>query len=161
MAADEHDGDALPGELDVTAVVGPYVFPDNARRRTQGVIYGLTGLVMAAVWATRRGGVVGQGWLVVAVVLGLLAAYCCLSAKPLEVREIDALAAAAREVGFPVGHASAQMAWRGLRSVPTWRILVFSADEPPARRALVLVDGHDGTVLGSLVQDNQDDWPQP
>ncbi len=42
-------------------------------------------------------------------------------AYPLELDEHEALVAATREVGFPVGHASAQMGWRGLRSRPTWR----------------------------------------
>ena len=49
--------------------------------------------------------------------------------------------AATRQVGFPVGHASAQMGWRGLLSRPTWRILLYSADDPPEKRGLVLVDG--------------------
>jgi len=74
------------------------------------------------------------------------------------VRELDALAAAARQVGFPVGHASAQMAWRGLLSIPTWRVLVYSADDPPTRRGLVVVDGTSADVLGSAVEDNPEDW---
>ena len=59
----------------------------------------------------------------------------------LDVDERDALVAATREVGFAVGHASAQLGWRGLRSRPTWKILVYSAEEPPLKRGLVLVDG--------------------
>ena len=39
--------------------------------------------------------------------------------------------AATRQVGFPVGHASAQLTWRGLRSRPTWRILLYSVENPP------------------------------
>ena len=66
--------------------------------------------------------------------------------------------AATRAVGFPVGHASAQLGWRGLRSRPTWRILVYSADEPPSKRGLVLVDGVDGVVLEHFVEDNPEDW---
>ena len=54
--------------------------------------------------------------------------------------------AAAAQVGFAVGHASAQMGWRGLLSRPTWRILLYSAEEPPEQRGLVLVDGVDGEV---------------
>jgi hypothetical protein len=107
----------------------------------------------------RDGGVlVNDGWAIVAGLLALLGVYCVVAAAPLRVRELDALASAAKEVGFPVGHASAQMVWRGLRSVPTWRILIFSADEPPSQRGLVMVDGADGTVLGSVVQDNPEDW---
>jgi hypothetical protein len=66
--------------------------------------------------------------------------------------------AAAGEVGFPVGHASAQLGWRGLRSRPTWRILLYSNEEPPKQRGLVLVDGVDGTVLDHFVEDNPEDW---
>ena len=72
--------------------------------------------------------------------------------------ERDALVAATRQVGFPVGHASAQMGWRGLLSRPTWRILVYSAEEPPAKRGLVLVDGVDGSIVEWFVEDNPEDW---
>jgi hypothetical protein len=156
---DDHR-DVLPEDLDVTALVGPYVFPDNARRRVQGILYLAAAAALFAVWAAcHDGGVlVNDGWLVIGGVLALLGIYAVVAASPLKVRELDALAAAAGEVGFPVGHASAQMVWRGLRSVPTWRILVFSADEPPTQRGLVMVDGTDGTVLGSLVQDNPEDF---
>ena len=61
-------------------------------------------------------------------------------------------------MGFAVGHASAQLGWRGLRSRPTWRILLYSNEEPPARRGLVLVDGVDGDVLSHFVEDNPEDW---
>jgi hypothetical protein len=57
-----------------------------------------------------------------------------------------------------VGHASAQLAWRGLRSRPTWRILLYSADEPPTKRGLVLVDGIDGSTVAHFVEDNPEDW---
>ena len=68
--------------------------------------------------------------------------------------------AAVRQVGFAVGHASAQLGWRGLRSRPTWRILLYSNEEPPARRGLVLVDGVKGDVLSHFVEDNPEDWAQ-
>ena len=100
-----------------------------------------------------------DGYLVVAGILLAAAAYSFAAARRLQVRELDALAVAAREVGFPVGHASAQMAWRGLLSIPTWRVLVFSADDPPTKRGLVVVDGTAGKVLGSAVEDNPEDWP--
>ena len=65
---------------------------------------------------------------------------------------------ATRTVGFAVGHASAQMGWRGLRSRPTWRILCYSAENPPLRRGLVLVDGVDGEVVDWFAEDNPEDW---
>jgi hypothetical protein len=61
-------------------------------------------------------------------------------------------------MGFAVGHASAQLGWRGLRSRPTWRILVYSAEEPPLHRGLVLVDGVDGEIVAHFVEDNPEDW---
>ena len=65
---------------------------------------------------------------------------------------------ATRTVGFAVGHASAQMGWRGLLSRPTWRILLYSAENPPLRRGLVLVDGVDGEVVDWFAEDNPEDW---
>jgi len=59
-----------------------------------------------------------------------------------------------RTVGFPVGHASAQLGFRGLRARPTWRILLYSADNPPTKRGMVLADGVTGKVLGQYVEDN-------
>jgi hypothetical protein len=68
------------------------------------------------------------------------------------------LLVASRTVGFPVGHASAQLAWRGLRARPAWRILLYSADEPPSMRGLVQVDGVDGRPLGEYTEPNPEDW---
>jgi len=152
--------DELPADLDVTGLVGPYVFPDNGRRRVQGLIHLGVAAVLTAMWAGfAEGGVlVNDGYLVVAGLLAAAAAYSFAAARRLQVRELDALAAAAREIGFPVGHASAQMAWRGLLSIPTWRVLVYSSDEPPTKRGLVVVDGTTGEVLGSAVEDNPEDW---
>jgi hypothetical protein len=151
---DEHRGDELPEDLDVTAYVGPYTFPDIKRRRIAGTIY----LVVAAgtLWA---GLAASNGGLIFgAVLLGLIGAYHFLAAWPLKVDQTEALAVASRTVGFPVGHASAQLAWRGLRSRPAWRILVYSADEPPSVRGLVELDGVDGHVLGEYTEHNPEDW---
>jgi hypothetical protein len=92
------------------------------------------------------------------VILGLIGLYSLASGWNLAVDERDALVASVAEVGFPVGHAAAQMGWRGLLSRPTWRILLYSADEPPSQRGFVLVDGVDGTVVDSFVEDNPEDW---
>ncbi len=122
QAEEEHEHrDELPADLDVTGFVGPYTFPDNGRRRTQGLIHVAVAAVLVALWAAfADGGVlVNDGYLVAAAILAVAAAYSFAAARRLQVRELDALAAAAREVGFPVGHASAQMAWRGFLSVPT------------------------------------------
>ena len=70
----------------------------------------------------------------------------------------DLTVAATERVGFPVGHASAQLGWRGLLSRPTWRILVYSAENPPKQRGLVLVDGVDGRIVSWFSEDNPEDW---
>ena len=76
------------------------------------------------------------------------------------VDEKEALVAAQGAVGFAVGHASAQQVWRGLRSRPTWRVLCYSAEEPPKQRGLVLVDAVDGRVLEHLVEINDEAVPE-
>ena len=101
---------------------------------------------------------VNDGTLVAAVALVLIGWYHVATAWPLAVRDTDALVAASREVGFPVGHASAQLGWRGLRSRPTWRILLYSAEDPPERRGYVVVDAVDGRVVGHFVENNPEDW---
>ena len=87
-----------------------------------------------------------------------IGAYHLVTGWPLAVKEGDALVAAAGRIGFPVGHASAQLGWRGLLSRPTWRILLYSSEEPPTRRGLVLVDAVDGQVLSHFSEENPEDW---
>ncbi|HEX4978691.1 MAG TPA: hypothetical protein VFV35_01380 [Acidimicrobiales bacterium] len=159
--ADEHR-DELPDDLDVTAFVGPYEFPDNKRRRTPGAIYLLAGLalVVISVSAGSDAVLVNRGTLGAGVGLALVGLYGIVAAFPLAFDESHALAAAGRKAGFTVGHASAQLGWRGLRSRPTWRILLYSADEPPSKRGLVLVDAVDGEVIDAFVEDNPEDWTE-
>ena len=157
---DDEVVDELPEDLDAAGYVGPYVFPDNNRRRIPGYLYLLTAAACIALWAVAGDDavLVNDGFLVVGIVLALVGAYHLLAGFDLEVDETDALVAASRAVGFPIGHASAQMGWRGLRSRPTWRILLYSAEEPPKRRGFVLVDGVDGAIVDQLVEDNPEDW---
>jgi hypothetical protein len=158
---DEHVQDELPEELDASNFVGPYMFPNNNRRRVAAVLYLLMGIVAVVVWALTRDGnpvLVNGGVLAGGIGLIVFGAYSYQAGFDLEFDERDALVAATRTVGFPVGHASAQLGWRGLRSKPTWRILVYSNDEPPAKRGLVLVDGVNGDVLEHFVEDNPEDW---
>lgn len=159
--SDEQVTDALPDDLDVSGFVGPYVFPNNNRRRVPGYLYLGIAAVCVLVWFLRHdadGTVVNEGFLWAAAILVAAGAYCLLSGFDLDVDEQDALVIATRTVGFPVGHASAQMGWRGLRSRPTWRILCYSAEEPPDRRALLLIDGVDGEVVDWFAEDNPEDW---
>ena len=157
----EDAGDALPPELDVSGYVGPYVFPNNSRRRVPGALYAFLGVVSIAVWALTLGSdpnIVNGGFLAAGIALLVLAAYHFRAGWDLRVEETDALLEAVRAVGFPVGHASAQMGWRGWFSRPTWRILVFSNEIRPLRRGLVLVDGVEPKVLDVIVEDNPEDW---
>ena len=161
-AVDDHEvTDSLPDDLDVSGYVGPYVFPNNNRRRVPGYIYLALAAGCVALWAAKRGdaaSIVNEGLLWAAAALLAAGAYCLLSGFDLEVDEQDALVISTRTVGFPVGHASAQMGWRGIRSRPTWRILCYSAENPPERRALLLIDGVDGEVVDWFVEDNPEDW---
>ena len=149
--------DELPEDLD-PGYVGPYQFPDNARRRIPGAMYLVLAAVCVATWfaAGHDAVLVNDGFLWVGIGLALFGAYSLAAGLPTKIDEREALVAATREVGFPVGHASAQLAWRGLRSRPTWRILLFSADDPPSRRGLVLVDAVDGTVVDHFTEVNPD-----
>ncbi len=157
-ASDAEVRDSLPDDLDAVGYVGPRLFPDNSRRRIPGAIYlviGAAGVLAVAVGDTP---LINGGFAAGGVALILLGLYHLQAGWHLGVDENGALAAAAREVGFPVGHASAQLAWRGLRSRPIWRILLYSAESPPSRRGLVLVDGVDGGIVERFVEDNPEDW---
>jgi hypothetical protein len=158
---DEDVTDALPDDLDVSAYVGPYVFPNNNRRKVPAYLYLGFSVLSAAIWVTGRNGdnaLVNAGLLWAALGLAVMGAYSFVAAWDLDVDEQDALVIATRTVGFPVGHASAQLGWRGLRSRPTWRLLLYSAENPPETRGLALVDGVSGEVVDWFVEANPEDW---
>lgn len=148
--------DQLPEDLDVTAYVGPYTFPAPTRRRGIALVHLVAATVAAVAWiSTDSGAFAGAAALLVgAGVVHLSAGW------RLGVDENEALVTAVRTVGFPVGHASAQLAFRGLRSRPTWRVLLYSADDPPTRRGLVELDAVTGDALGHFVEDNPEDWSE-
>jgi hypothetical protein len=158
----EEQRDELPEDLD-RGFVGPYTFPGNERRRIQGAIHIVAGVlgVMVALVAGPDAVLVNAGVAVAGAALILIGVYHIVAGVRLGVDENEALLAATREVGFPVGHASAQLGWRGLRSRPTWRVLVYSAENPPTHRGLVLVDGVDAHVVDRLVEINPEDWSEP
>lgn len=150
--------DELPDDLNPAGFVGAYLFPDNSRRRWPGAMYlGLAALIVATYALAGDAAVVNDGWLVGAIVLAVVGVFSITSGWRMTVDEKEALVAAQGAVGFGVGHASAQQVWRGLRSRPTWRVLCYSAEEPPAQRGLVLVDAVDGRILEHLVELNDDD----
>ena len=153
--------DELPEDLD-RGFVGPYQFPDNNRRRITGgldLLVGLAVLVAALVVGddavlSNTGVVIGAAALAAFGVFSLVAGY------PTRVDENEALVVASRDLGFAVGHASAQLGWRGLTSRPTWRMLVYSSEDPPLKRGMVLVDAVNGGVVDRYVEDNPEDWIQ-
>ena len=151
--------DQLPEDLNAVDHVGAYDFPDNSRRRIPGVIYALLALACAVVWRiadSNGSALVNRGLLFAAVLLAVMSIITITSGWRMNIDESQALVLATREVGFAVGHASAQQVWRGLRSRPTWRIFCYSTEEPPLRRGLVLVDAVDGAIVERLVEDNPD-----
>ncbi len=154
--------DELPSDLDARGYVGPYQFPDNSRRRIPGVLYLViaAGCVAIRVAAGADAVFVNDGYLWAAGALALFGVYCLASGWRNAVDDADALVEATKAVGFPVGHASAQLSWRGLRSRPTWRILLYSAEDPPATRGLVLVDAVDGRIVAQFTEANPEDWSE-
>lgn len=153
--------DTLPEDLDATGYVGPYTFPDIRRRRSPAVLYALAGAALIGLYAVGGDAVlINAGFLWMGLFLAAAALYSWTSAYPLAVDEGEALAAAGRAAAFTVGHASAQLGWRGLRSRPTWRILLYSAEDPPAQRGFVLVDAVDAEIVGTHVEDNPEDWSE-
>ena len=137
--------------------VGPTVFPDIGKRRITGTIY----LVIAAGCLAQYAQSGNEGLLAVGVLLG------ADRRLPLRRRVEDWRSTRPRRSrsraapsGSRSGHASAQLAWYGLRSRPAWRILLYSADEPPSLRGLVECDAVDGHVMGEYTERNPEDWSE-
>ena len=152
--------DELPDDLNPAGFVGPYQFPDNSRRRWPGIIYlvvAVSCVIVYVVWNDSP--IVNGGWLLAAGLLTIAAIISITSGWRMHVDETEALVAAQGAVGFPIGHASAQQVWRGFRSRPTWRVLCYSAEDPPLQRGLVLVDAIDGEVVQFFVEANPETVP--
>ncbi|MDX1448748.1 MAG: hypothetical protein R3246_06745 [Acidimicrobiia bacterium] len=137
IPADVAESEGVPEDLD-SSVVGPYRFPDPRRRRIAGWIYLGTAAVLAVLAATEP-----LLWFAVTTSI-VLAAWHLMSAWPLQIEQEAALARAATEVDFPVGHASAAVTFVGVRARPRWHVVMYAADEPPSRRALVQYDAVSG-----------------
>ena len=152
--------DQLPDDLSPEGFVGAYRFPDNSRRRIPGAIYAVLAALclVAYLAASDSSPLVNGGFAWAAVALGAMGIFSLTSGWRMNVDEKQALVEAQQAIGFPVGHASAQQVWHGLRSRPTWRVLCYSTEEPPQRRGLVLVDAVDGRVIQHLVEDNPEHW---
>lgn len=164
MAASDPDGDVrdirdeLPAELIPDEFVGVYEFPDNSRRRIPGAIYLVLSVLCLIAWLLVDSPIVNDGFAWAALTLGAVGAMCFASGWRMTIDEKEALVSAQQALAFPVGHASAQQVWHGLRSRPTWRVLCYSVEDPPTRRALILIDAVDGHVVEQMVQDNLEQW---
>lgn len=151
--------DQLPDDLNAVDHVAAYDFPDNSRRRIPGILYGIAALLCLLIWKIGNSNdsvLVNRGLVFGACLLGAMSIISFTSGWKMSIDESEALVRATRKVGFPVGHASAQQVWRGVRSRPTWRIFCYSVEEPPRRRGLVLVDAVNGDIVECLVEDNPD-----
>lgn len=151
--------DQLPDDLNAVDHVAAYDFPDNSRRRIPGILYGIAALLCLLIWKIGNSNdsvLVNRGLVFAACLLGAMSMISFTSGWKMSIDESEALVRATRKVGFPVGHASAQQVWRGVRSRPTWRIFCYSVEEPPRQRGLVLVDAVNGDIVECLVEDNTD-----
>lgn len=162
----EHDSqevDALPEDLDASAANLEYTIPNNSRRRLSGAVYVFCGIVFAAVWLVVRGSgspFVNAGFLACGIALLALGAHHIWTGVDLQIDDKEALVRASGMVGFSVGHASAQLGWRGWLSKPTWKVLLYSNEPQPAKRALVRLDGVNGSLVDMLEEDNPEDWSE-
>ena len=149
IPADVAEAAAIPEDLD-SSVVGEYHVPDTNRRRRVGVVY-FVGAVAVGLLITA-GVLPSAMWWTAVAVLVVVGAYHLIASWDLRVREGEALEVANRTVDFAVGHASASLGFTGWRARPVWNVLVFSADDPPSERALVMVDGISGEVADSYAE---------
>ncbi len=157
--SDEQVRDALPDDLDASLAIN-VEFPNNNRRRIPAVMYALIGLACIASFIAYDGEtpLVNAGLLWAGIGLLLFAIYGFIAGRTLRIDETEALVAATTAIGFPVGHASAQMTWRGIWSRPAWRLLMYSSENPPTRRAFAVVDGITGEVVEWFSEENPEDW---
>lgn len=159
MAGIDDVRDQLPEDLNLDEYVGITTFPDPGRRRLVGLGWLVVAAIAGAVVAANGtdGVLVNDGLAYFAAGSALIGLYHLAASKRLKIRETDALVIASKQVGFPIGHASAQLGFQGLLSRPTWRILLYSADNPPKKRGMVLINGSSGAVLGDYIEDNPED----
>src|SRR4029077_11548270 len=80
--------DELPADLDMSAFVRPYVFPNNSRRRVPGVLYLIIAAMLVAVWALAGDTpLVNDGYLLAAGLLVVAGCYSLASGWNLNVDE--------------------------------------------------------------------------
>ena len=152
--------DELPADHNLEEFTGDYLLPNNNRRRVPAAMYLVLSVGCIASWVLWRdeSAFVNNGVLWAGILLGAFALFGLVAGITLRGDESQALVTATKQVGFPVGHASAQMVWRGLLSRPVWRLLVYSADTPPKQRGFVIVDAVSGAVIEWFAENNPEEW---
>ncbi len=152
---DDLPEDLQPGLVDYE----DYLFPNNNRRRVPGYLYlSISAVVLLLCIYFRESVFVNPGVIVAALGLGVFGAYSIFAGVDLKIDERQALAKAVPAFGHTVGHASAQMSWHRSLSLPVWRILLYSAENPPSHRGFVVVDATTGAVLEAISEENPEDW---
>ena len=148
-------GDELPEDLDVTAYIGPYVFPDIRRRRIAGTCYVVIGAL--ALWAGLAAG--NRGFLFAGVLLLVDRGVPLRGRWHVGVDQTEALAVASRTVGLSRSgtrrRSSVGAGCSAVRRGASW------CTAPTSRRAsagLVELDAVDGHVLGEYTERNPEDW---
>lgn len=134
--------EGVPDDLNVEEV-GTHDLPDPSLRRVAGWIY--VALAVGLAWMALK--YEPRWWVAMTIVLGM-SFWHFASAWPLEIRQESALREAAQRVPFAIGHASAAVTFHGFRARPRWHVVLYSAEEPPSRRGLVVLDAITGHQIG-------------
>ena len=151
--------DQLPDDLDITRAKAAYLLPSMTRRRWYAIFTWFVAAVSLLLWFTRGNGVfVNRASFVLGISLLILGMAFWFTGWPLNIRETDAVTRASKNTPFAIGHIAAQLGWQGFRSRPTWRVLLYSSENLPRERAVVLIDGVDGHVVFSEAEANPEDW---
>jgi hypothetical protein len=151
--------DELPEDLQPSHTSPEYAFPNTSRRLWFSFMTFVFAVLSFALWIHSHNGVlVNSGSLVLAIVLAVLSIYFIASGWTMRMFARDALASGAQNAGFVVGHASTHLGWLGMRSRPTWRVLLYSHENPPRERSVVLVDAVDQHVVSAIRESNPEDW---
>lgn len=161
MPEDLEINDSLPEDLQATYGSAEYQIPNNDKRRLAGYIYIGMGIGLTLLFLLfKDSALINEGIIISGVCIVVFGFYNLKASVRCEIDETDAVSIASKSLGFPIGPASAQLMWRGFRSRPTWRLLAYSNEKVPLRRALVLIDASTGEVLEQLVGENPEDWAE-
>ncbi len=118
--------DELPEDLNASEFVGPYMFPNNNRRRIPGVLYIVIGTIFVLLHLlVGDSPMVNAGWAWGGGALIVIGLYNLVAGWNLNIDEHDALVDATRAVRFQLGPAPAQLSCRGWCRRPTLRVLLY------------------------------------